>query len=185
MSIFLLFFLAGFASGVVFGCTFGADYRDYAGILSEYYMSRYSYMEPDRKGLFLHLMKERMLPEMLLLFFVGSVPGRFMLVGYLSWVGFSLGTTLTLSIIRFGGAGILLCVAAMFPQYFLYVSVWYLLIRKGYKETGSRGGRYYMSKAGRVGDIIYCLGIFMLQVAGILAETFINPVIVNGILKIL
>ena len=56
MSIFLLFFLSGFAAGVVFGCVFGADYRDYAGILSEYYLSRYPYMEPDDKFYFLYLL---------------------------------------------------------------------------------------------------------------------------------
>jgi len=183
--LFLLFFLAGFAAGVVFGCTFGADYRDYAGILSEYYMSRYSYMEPDRKGLFLHLLKERMLPAVLLLMSAGSGPVMLVMLGYLAWLGFSFGTTLTLSVVRFGGKGLLLCAAAMLPQYILYVSAWYLLVLRSNECFGGRSGRFYLSKHGRVGDALSYLGILILLVVGILSETLINPAIVNGVLKIL
>ena len=185
MSIFLLFFLSGFAAGVVFGCVFGADYRDYAGILSEYYLSRYPYMEPDDKFYFLYLLKERMLPAALLILLTGTAPGMLLMTGYLGWMGFSLGTTLTLSVIRFGGKGILLCVAAMLPQYLLYAAAWYLLIIKGAEAFGSCVGRYSSVKKGRVGVVLSYLAILTFLVVGILAETFLNPTIVKGILKIL
>ena len=165
-------------------CTAGIDYKDYAGILSEYYLHRYSYMETDKTQLFLFLLKERIAPLALFLIFIGSKWGTAFLSAGMLWAGFSLGTTLTLSVVRFGAKGLFLNVAAMFPQYLLYVPVWYLLVIKSDPTDVQKRHRYSMSKSAPVGDALAYFIILMLQVAGILLETWINPGVVQKILKI-
>lgn len=177
---FLLLFFAGFLFGILFGCVSGKEYLDYAGILSEYYLNRYKYMELIKEQLFFYLVKERLFSAILLILFSFTVLGKTVMTGYLTWIGFSFGTLLTLSVIRFGGKGILLCIASMLPQYLLYVTAFLLLLAKI-----SNSGIISKGKAGLVGNGILYLTIFLLLVAGVLLESWINPEIVQALLKIL
>ena len=172
---FLLIFFAGFLLGILFGCMYGKDYRDYAGILSEYYLNRYKYMELNEDRLFFYLLAERLPDVIMLLLFSFTNLRKIVFSGYLGWMGFSAGTILTISVIRFGSKGILLCLAGMIPQYFFYILVLILTVTKIFS-----GGNIPL-----VGIVVHYFGVFILLVAGIMLETWVNPLFLKLFLKFL
>ena len=101
---FLLFFMAGFLGGVIFSNLIGKSYMEYAGILSEYYLNRYKYMEIVRDQLFFYLVRERLSPVLFLLLLSFTAFGKAAVYLFLAWQGFSFGTLLTISILKFGGS---------------------------------------------------------------------------------
>ncbi len=183
----LLFFLLGFLGGVAFTGLFGRDFMDYAGILSEYYLNRYQYTEIITEQLFFYLLRERMAPVVVLLFLTFTPLSAACAYLFFGWQGFSLGTVLTLSIWKFGGRGVLLCLAGMLPQYLFYIPAWVLLglflcMRR--REGSGELFRYKGTGGGRVGNLILFFLIFLLLVAGIVSEAWINPGILLKILSL-
>lgn len=133
---FLLFFMTGFVAGVLFSNLLGRQYADYAGLLSEYYLNRYKYMEIVREQLFFYLLRERMVPVLFLLLLSLTSCGRAAVYLFLAWQGFSFGTLLTISILKFAGKGILLCATGMLPQYLFYVPAFLMLAEHICRASG-------------------------------------------------
>ncbi len=186
---FLLFFMAGFLGGVIFSNLIGKSYMEYAGILSEYYLNRYKYMEIVRDQLFFYLVRERLSPVLFLLLLSFTAFGKAAVYLFLAWQGFSFGTLLTISILKFGGKGILLCVAGMVPQYLFYVPAmvlmaWRICRGRPYEALkGWAGGT--RQRGALVGNAAVYFLIFILLVAGIALETWVNPDIVQKLLNFL
>ncbi len=183
----LLFFLLGFFAGTAFAGLFGRNYMDYAGILSEYYLNRYQYTEILREPLFLYLVRERFLPVAVLALLGFTPLACAGVYGFFGWQGFSLGTVLTMSVWKFGGGGILLCLAGMLPQYVFYLPAWTLLGMFLCVQRGGGGDFLRLRGQGRptVGNLVLFFLIFLLLVAGTAAEAWINPELVMKILPIL
>ncbi|MCI5479858.1 MAG: stage II sporulation protein M [Lachnospiraceae bacterium] len=186
---FLLFFMTGFIPGVLFACMTGKQYMEYAGIISEYYMNRYKYMEIVKEQLFLYLMKERMVPMLFLLLMSLTAYGKAAVYLALLWMGISFGILWTLSVLKFGAVGFLICAAGMLPQYLFYVPAFLMLafqIRRGAIYEVLRSGRYAgMQKGAFVGNVLQYFVVFILLVAGIILETWVSPELLKLVLKIL
>lgn len=93
--------------------------------------------------------------------------------------GISLGSFLTCALTKYGIKGILLIPAAFLPQYLLYLPGFYLIIRWG--EEVYRVIYQQKKLDGRKG-ILPFLAALLCILLGIVAEAWINPLVLRGIL---
>jgi len=108
--------------------------------------------------------------------------------GVVVWYGFSAGVFLAALIARYGIKGILLAGISVFPQYILYVPVILMLVvrceglfreiyyRNG--ESASEDKKAAMIRAGKMFLIIVIMAV------GCLLESYVNPYILLGFLKV-
>ena len=167
----LLFFLSGFIAGLVFGCISGRDYADYAGILSEYYMNKYKYMELEEGRLFFYLVRKRLFPVLCLMLLSRTTLAEHANRLYVIWHGFSFGTLFTLLSVCYGAAGIAVGMTGVFPQYLFYVPAMIIIFNS--KKV----------KYGPAEILTVYMIVFVLLAAGIFVETWLNPSLLQGLLK--
>ncbi len=151
-----------------------------AGILSEYFLRQYKYLEFETGSLFLYIL-ERRIKWLLLLWVLGmTVLGSAAVFLYVLWAGFSAGTLLGVAVLRLGLPGLAFCGAAVFPQIFLYIPMWVYFLQcvSGYGNTAGGGrhlSQYFLILAAACA--VLCLGIFL--------ESSVNPWVIRQVLKII
>ena len=94
-------------------------------------------------------------------------------VGCLIWTGFSAGVLAVAAVLRIGAAGMLLCLAGSFPQFFFYIAayavlLWYLY---SFPKTGWNAGKTVF--------------VIVMMLAGILTEAYVNPGVVRWFLQLM
>ncbi len=123
---------------------------------------------------------------LLLAFTAFGIIGGILMIG---WQGFSVGFMLASAIAKYGMKGILLVLGGLFPQYLFYLPVYllycyltvYLRQRMYMEGRGPILDRGYICAAG----LLAGAGLLILFAAGIFLESYINPVILKQILKIM
>lgn len=185
-------FLRSMAALFILGMTLGAmavnvladSSVDRAGILSDYFLRQYKYLEIDTTELFLYIMGKRM-KWIFLLWIAGfTVAGLPCAAVYVLWMGFSAGTLMGVAVLKLGIQGIIFTAAALFPQTLCYVPAWIFFLNGIYLRGGVRTKR---PGAGNSLARYVLLGVAMclFMVFGILIESSLNPWFVRQILQLI
>ncbi|MBQ8197981.1 MAG: stage II sporulation protein M [Lachnospiraceae bacterium] len=183
----LIFFLSGFLIGVLYIYFVGDEGAGGTDFLSLQNLMQVKYMDIAYEEYFWYLLKKR-LGILFLLFAVAlALPGKILLFGFLMVFGCSMGSMLSVLVMRYGFEGVLLFLGLVLPQDIVYVPVffsWVYLLAGWNEGLFPRGG--FRNRAGhsiRHGFIqFFCLtGV---TIIGILLECYVNPKVLNFFLKI-
>lgn len=181
--------LGAFVAGIFMANIMGREAVSNAGILNDYFVEKFQYTQINGENLFFYIFGERvplLLLLLLLAFTAFGIIGGILMIG---WQGFSVGFMLSSAIAKYGMKGILLVLGGLFPQYLFYMPVYllycyltvYLRQRLYMERRGQMLDRGYICAAGLLAGI----GLLFLFAAGIFLESYINPVILKQILKIM
>ena len=167
-------FLACFFAGILMANFLGADIFEENGSLTRYYLKQMQYAKIMPQELLWHICASR-LPLFSGLLLLGSIPrGKLVHALFVAWSGFAYGYFCVMAICGYGVRGLILCVAALFPQFLLYVPVYLGLVELAdCRDRKRRGWRYALAV------LLLLTGVF----AGILLESYVNPIILQNLLK--
>lgn len=186
---FLQIFMVGLAVGIL-GMSFGRSILlENTGLLDEYTLYSLKYMSVDGKALFYYVLRERLGSVVILAVLSTTYLGLFLCVGVAFWYGMAAGAFLAAAVIRYGLKGVLLAVVSIFPQYLVYIPVLFhlliwceMLCRGIYFQKNFRQDRGNMLLKSKY--IMQLVMLILLMVVGCVLESFINPQILSGLLKI-
>lgn len=169
-------FLACFFVGILAANYLGADIFQENGNLTRYYLKQLQYADIKQQELLWHVCANR-LPLFFALLILGSIPrGQLAHAVFVAWSGFAYGYFCVMSIGGYGAGGLILCVAALFPQFLLYVPVYLGLVElAGHRDRKRRGFRFLFA------ILLLLAGVF----AGMLLESYANPIILQKMLSFL
>lgn len=185
-------FLRGMAALFVLGMILGAmavnvladSQVNRAGILSDYFLRQYKYLEIDTVELFLYILKKR-LKWVFLLWAAGfTAAGSLCGAGYVLWMGFSVGILMGVAVLKLGIFGLLFAAAALFPQSLCYGPAWVFFLN-GISLKAPGGGRYPRAADGTARYILLIAGMCLVMIFGILLESSINPWVVKWALRLI
>lgn len=188
--IFFIIFMIAFLCGILFANLFAKDYIGNVGILSDYFLNKYKYMEINQSELFLYVLEKRIVPFLILGTLGITSFGIILQFGVAGWFGFSAGLFLSAATMKYGFKGILLCIGSIFPQYLIYIPALMVLMYKEYgvwAELGNKTG--IQNRIKKTKKQIYIEYLIVLILTGILiflgvmAESYLNPAIFKKILK--
>lgn len=182
-------FTVGIFVGILFMIFGKSILLESTGLLDEYTLYQMKYVNVDSRALFYYVLKERFAGLMLLAIMSTTYLGLVVCAGATFWYGMCAGLFLATSIIRYGIKGVFLVVVAIFPQYLIYIPamlgmlLWcqrlyqiiYLDKSYGMKQPDIS---FLFNRLLRLG------GIIALFVLGCILESFMNPVLMKGLLKI-
>lgn len=168
--IWLVFFLTGMLTGIC--VVHGQDSNIFAGIFSEYFLNQYVSLELDHEKLFRYIGGYR-ISQYALLVCCGAMSAAIYLLGALIWcLGMVWGTMVSVSVIRLGIKGLLICAAGLVPQILFYIPAFGWVFLWLWKQGRSR--KKYI--------VLLMAGLLFLMF-GILTEAYVNPLILQHILK--
>lgn len=166
----LVLFFAGLLAGVLFVQTL--DESGFAGIFSEYFLNQYAILQIDYKRLLRYVGGYR-LGQYLFLVCCAALPAAPLIqAGILFLLGMTWGTLISISTVRLGLKGVLICVAGVIPQIFFYVPAFGWGFLWVWKRGNSRKKYLFLASAG-----------FFFLIFGIVTEVYLNPLILQQILR--
>nr|MBQ8253733.1 stage II sporulation protein M [Lachnospiraceae bacterium] len=182
----LIFFLAGFLIGVLYIYFTGNAGKEGVDFLSVQNLMQVKYMEIIYEDYFIYLLKKRIGIVLLLVAFSLALPGKYILFGFLMMFGCSMGSMISVLVMRHGIRGVLLFLGLVLPQDLIYVPVlfgWVYLLA-GWNE-GMFGYVPGRNKSGnRIRGLFFkILCLLGVTIIGILLECYVNPKTLNFCLK--
>lgn len=167
---YLILFFSGILAGVAFVQTQKSS--SFAGIFSEYFLNQYASLQIDFKKLFRYVGSCR-LGQYALLVCSGTLASAPFLCGGLVFVlGMTWGTVISISTLRLGMKGMLICAAGIVPQIFFYIPAFGWILLWVLKKGCNRKKYLFLATA----------GLFFLFF-GIVAEVYLNPRFLQQILR--
>ena len=158
------------------------------GLFDESVLYRMKYMSLDGNAFFYYVLRKRMLALILAAILATTYLGYVLCMGTAVWCGMSVGVYLSALFIRYGIKGLALALVGIFPQYLLFVPAILMLLgwceglyRAIYSRSGvmeAEGRSFVIKKLGWLGAIA---GIV---IAGCFLESYVNPALLIGYLKI-
>ena len=116
-----------------------------------------------------------------------AVAGKYLLSGFLMLFGCSMGSMLSVLILRYGIKGMLLFFSLIFPQDFVYLPAMFgwvaVLAEWNEKLLGGKSVIYRRGEEKRRNFKRIFL-LFVVTIIGILLECYVNPLLVKFCLKI-
>ena len=91
------------------------------------------------------------------------------------WYGICCGAVISGAVLLYGIAGVLLFLTAVFPQYVFYVLIYMQLIAKHELRKNRRHGQPWSFSE----EVGFLLVITVLFLAGVLLETYLNPLMLR------
>lgn len=172
----MVFFLSFFV-GIVWANLLGENSKNRFFMLNEYYLQQLKYTRIDHNGLFIYILENRIPLLLLLILLSFTVAGIMVQILFVAYFGASFGFLCVMAITNFGWKGIVYIGGFLFPHYIFYL-IFYLLflrilVRK--KEGTENGGKEWVMQAGIL------VGLLLL---GLLAESYVNPVFLQRLIKI-
>ncbi|MCI8428980.1 MAG: stage II sporulation protein M [Lachnospiraceae bacterium] len=166
----LILFFAGLLAGILFVHTLSDD--SFAGIFSEYFLNQYASLEIDSRKLFRYVFGYRC-GQYALLVCCGAVSAAPVLLGAsLFFLGMTWGTMISVSTVRLGLKGVLICVAGVIPQILFYLPAFGWILLWIWNGGSSRKKYWFFSGAG-----------FFFLLSGIVTEVYLNPLLLQQILQ--
>ena len=167
-------YLAFFFSGVLAGILAVQMQEDavVTGIFGEYFLNQYANLRINT-GKLLNYVGRYRCGQYFLAVCCGALPAAQVLLGFLLFfLGMAWGTSLSISTIRLGLKGILICTAGIFPQFFFYLPAfgWIWM----WAAYGGKSRKRYL---------ILAVAGFVFLMFGIGTVTWINPLILQQILR--
>lgn len=182
-------FAVGLFAGMVIINLGKSIFLENTGLLDEYTLYHMKYMTVDSSALFYYVLRSRLSRILILAVLATTYLGLAVCVGAVFWYGMCAGAFLATAVIRYGLKGILLVLAGIFPQYLIYVPAMMVMLlwcRKIY--SGIYLDRSLNTGAEKSLSVPVCLlqlfGILLAFTAGCVAESFLNPYLLMGLLKI-
>lgn len=167
---YLILFFCGILAGVVF--VQAQKNSAFAGIFSEYFLNQYASLQIDYEKLFRYVGSCR-LGQYALLVCCGGLAGAPLICGGVIWIlGMTWGTVISISTLRLGLKGVLICVIGVIPQMFFYIPAFGWIFLWILKRGSSRRKYLFLAAA----------GLFFLFF-GIVAEVYLNPRFLQQILR--
>ena len=174
---FLVWFVLGIFGANLFlrGTGVGAGW-------SAYWMESLKYREISSADFFAYLLGERTPIFLLFLLLAFTNLSIALGIGYIGWQGFCVGTLMSLAVMSYGIKGMLLILVGMLPHYILYFALLFLylwLMRE--KRNGQR-----LPQAAAKRRVLFCLMgllLFLVFLAGIFLESYVNPYFLKKYLK--
>lgn len=158
------------------------------GLFDESVLYRMKYMSLDGNAFFYYVLRKRMLALILAAILATTYLGYVLCMGTAAWCGMSVGVYLSALFIRYGIKGLALALVGIFPQYLLFVPAVLMLLgwceglyRAIYSRSGvmeAEGRSFVIKKLGWLGAIA---GIV---IAGCFLESYVNPALLIGYMKI-
>lgn len=182
----LMFFLSGFLIGVLYIYIMGYLQGGDPDFLSINNLLQIVYMDMDYKEYFLFLVKKRAGVLLSMVLTSLALPGRILLTGFLMLFGCSVGSMLSVLIMRYGLRGIFLFLALIFPQDTVYIPVlfgWIKLLTEFNNQLFHRQGLYGYGIANHRfwGNGALLFGV---TIIGLILECYVNPLIVIWCVKL-
>lgn len=177
-----LVILIAFFGGIVIANLLEKDLLTSYGILNDYFLGQYSSQAIDGNRLFCHVLIERGKTAFIIFLLGRVINGRLFGVLMEGGIAATFGFLVVVAIVNLGVRGIAVSFGGLFPQWLFYLSAifFYVVCRR---EEGS-----VIWRISSFGDIPMHLArrsiILLLVFAGIVAESFINPIFFGYILKI-
>lgn len=174
-----LLFLSGKQEFISDPCFFGEEI-----------LQRFAYSSIYQKAFLGYVLKNRW--KLFFLFLFSAFTGLYPLIAALlfGWCGMSFAIILMTLLYRYGLKGILLLAGMLFPQMLFYIPC----MLKGSDLLGQiyRGRRKDTDCEGnpaggrnRLGTVVGCVLLFGLFLAGTLTESYVNPMVLKKLIKIL
>ena len=135
------------------------------------------------------ILKQRLPYWLILVCFSQTVPGLIYAGVFAGWQGISFGFIFSAMLARYGIRGIAVFAGMCFPQFLIYLVSFILMYRlmlmyrRGKQEQIGRGGSMTVQK--KVVYLVFCVILSAVFLCGIFAENYVNPYILNQIVKIL
>lgn len=126
-------------------------------------------------GYFGYLLRVRLIPILTVWLSLFSPYGLECLCVAALWYGLCAGAVLSGAVLIYGIAGLLLFLAAIFPQYIFYILIFLQLITKYELRLRTRHGRA-LQLSDEIGFLLVAAVLFL---AGVLLEAYLNPVILR------
>ncbi|MCX4323722.1 MAG: stage II sporulation protein M [Lachnospiraceae bacterium] len=184
-------FMIGLFMGILF-VNLGHDtWITNGSLLGTEMMNRLKSSRPAGEGLVGYILRYRLFTGCLLCLISTTLIGMPFLCAYICYMGLSAGCLLSVAVIRYGIRGLLFIAAVLFPQALLLVPAYIFLFfwaadvnrtlyargnqLEGYERYSSR---FYLKKGMQV------VGIMAVVIMGCLLESYVNPNIVQFVLKI-
>lgn len=149
------------------------------------------YMEVDNSSLLAYILKKRIGTIGWVMLLATTYLGIVVTYAYAGWLGVSSGMLVSVAFANYGVKGIILLFVSVFPHYICYIPAWIMLL-KGAREVCSfiyfpgRCKRTYIS--GRKDEIRFVVSLLAkvigVVIIGILLESYVNPKLLLGFLKI-
>lgn len=184
--------LVAFLGGIFLANLSGKELLTTYGIMNTYFMKQYSYQAVDCDGLFGHVLLER-LKGAVFLFLLGKVlPGTVFRVSVEGLAAVVFGFLLVVSITNLGMGGAALTVCGLFPQWIFYGIAFLIFAFYRQEERDLMRGRSFsmenLTKRKSVTQRTYArVVLFMLVLVmlllGIVTESYLNPLLMEKILK--
>ena len=184
-----LLFWTGVLAGIIVMNLGKSILLDSAGLLDEYTLYHMKYMTVDSGALFYYVLWLRMKAALILIIFATTYLGMAVCAGATVWYGFSFGAFSSALMMQYGLKGIVFGVLSVFPQMLIYVPAAVVLLRWCVRLNRSI---YFQREAVAAVEknvplshrVVRLLGIVGLILVGCLAESFVNPEIMEWLLSI-
>lgn len=197
---FMPVFLAGFFLGIVIMNMGKSILLEKTGLLDEGTLYHMKYMTVNSNALFYYVLRQRLGTLLVMVVFATTYLGLAVELGVVLWYGLAGGLFLSALVIRYGLKGVLFAAAGTMPQYLLYVPAMILLLcwcenvcrsiyfrHTVYTENGGYGVRRENSLLHKKTPIIQALllgAIAVLVIMGCMLESYVNPFLLGGLLKV-
>ncbi len=182
---FLISFLTGTFLGIVFVNLLGNAYIEKVGLFSSYFFRQYQELKINCDQVFFFVWKKRMTTILFIWLMGMTSAGAVFTLLYSGYLGFMAGIIVMTAILRMGWQGVVIVISSLVPQIFVYspAMVFFLneIYEKGMKRQAAywvRGRREIDWRYGRI-FLAVCLIFFL----GIMMESYVNPAILQYILK--
>lgn len=159
-----------------------------SGLFDESVLFRMKYMSLDGNAFFYYVLRKRMLVLIVTAVLATTYLGYAVCMGAAAWCGMSVGVYLSALFIRYGIKGLALSLVGIFPQYLLFVPA--VLMMLGWCE-GLYRAIYFRSSATEPMEKSFILkklgwlgAIAAVVIAGCFLESYVNPVLLIGYLKV-
>lgn len=174
-----LLFVAGLILGVVLPNLLWKTELEENGLPGLYLLTRISRELPANPEYFFYVLKARGTVHLLIMLCGLSVLGLPVSVVAGVWLGFLMGTVLTVSLLEFGMEGLLLAGSLFIPQYIIYVPVSLALYQRSFQCSVKCWKNQRLTQQERREYGTFCALAGLLLAAGMALESYINPILVE------
>ena len=183
----IIFFLAGFMLGVYYIYFMGDEKGGVTDFFSLQNLMQIRYIEVVQEEYFLYLVKKRCGILLLLGILSLAIAGKYLLQGFLMLLGCSMGSMLSVLIVRYGLRGMLLFFGFVFPQDLLYIPALFggvMLLTDWNERVFGKTNIYW--KKGTERQSMWKRMLFWggVTIIGLLLECYVNLFFVKCVLKI-
>lgn len=187
----LYLFMGGFLIGIFVLNIWRDFFLQEMELLNAASLSRLRYMEVDGGTFFAYVVQERMEMVVVLCLLATTYLGILAVSLYAFYMGAMAGIVLSVASIRYGTKGIFLMLVSVLPQYLLLVPAFIMLMgwccrlcTSLYHPERGYGAGYGTPKQLFLRKLMQLLVIIVIILVGSLLESYVNPMLLSGFLKI-